>query len=84
MEDFTISIQEVPDSGRDDEMAAMRAEVRRREAELPESDEDNEAEREEILQALKRRRKEDPVALATRLLSTPGSSHDAQPSSGSS
>ena len=69
LEESTVSIEEVPDGDRNDEMAAMRAEVRRREAELPESDEDNEAEREEILQALKRRRKEDPVALATRLLS---------------
>ena len=84
LEDSTVSIEELPDGDRDNEMAAMRAELRRREAELPGSDEDNEAECEEILQAVKRRRKEDPLALATRLLGAPGSSHAAQPSSGSS
>ena len=84
LEESTVSIEEVPDGDRNDEMAAMRAEVRRREAELPGSDEDNEAECEEILQAVKRRRKADPLAFATRLLGAPGSGHAAQPSSGSS
>ena len=81
LEDSTVSIEEVPDSGRDDEMAAMRAEVRRREAELPESDEDNEADFEEILQAVKRRRNPDPLALS---LGASRSGHAAQPSSVSS
>ena len=81
LEESTVSIEEVPDGDRDDEMAAMRAEVRRREAELRESDEDNAAEFGEISHALKRRRKADPLVL---LFGAPGSSHAAQPSLGSS
>ena len=62
LDDSTVSIEEVPDSGRDDEMAAMRAEVRRREAALPDTKEDDkaalEAEWEDIERFLKRKRGE--------------------------
>jgi len=82
LDDSTVSIEEVLDSGQDDEMAAMRAEVRRQEAELPESDEDNEADFEEIIQTVKRRRRKDSSDLLALLLDAPG--HAAQPSSASS
>ena len=82
LDDSTVSIEEVPDSGRDDEMAAMRAEVRRREAELPESDEDNESDFEEIIQAVKRRCRRDSSELLAFLHDASG--HAAQPSSASS
>jgi hypothetical protein len=87
MQESTVTIEEVPGGDNDDVLDEMRAEMRRREAELPESDEDDEAEWEELRQSLQRRgmeRTEDPLALATRLFGAARSRHAAQPCPGSS
>ena len=60
VEESTVSIEELPDGDGDNEMAAMRAEVRRREAALPKEDDTAalDAEWEKLQPFLKRRRGE--------------------------